>query len=49
MIKLRPEEKEMIKAASEFITLNPATLGRMLLIERAREIIKQNNLEGNTQ
>lgn len=42
MIKLLPEEKELIKEAAATITLNPATLGRMLLIEKSRELITKN-------
>jgi len=41
-IKIKPEEKQLIEEAGDFLGLGHSTFARMVCLERAREILKLN-------
>ena len=43
MIRLLPSEIELVKEACEKISIAPASLSRMLLIKRSRDILRESS------
>jgi uncharacterized protein (DUF1778 family) len=43
-IKINHQEKELIKKAGKIIGLGHSTFARMVCLERAREILKENKV-----